>query len=77
MIKNLGIRITDSMRTAPEYLHAKRLFVERQELQAKLREINRALRHLQGKAGSLVSLAKSDLDAEMRRSGYAISDHAA
>lgn len=74
MSKNHGIHITDSAHTAPEYLHAKRLFVERQELQAKLREINRALRHLQVTAGSLVSLAKSDLDAEMRRSGYVIRD---
>ena len=74
MTKNHGSRITDSMRTAPEYLHAKRLFVERQELQARLREINSALRTLQSTAGILVSLARSDLDAEIRQSSYASVD---
>ena len=72
MTKNEGIRITDSMRNVPEYLHAKRLFAERKELQAKLREINRVLRQLQSKAGALVNLAKADLDVEMMRVGNVI-----
>lgn len=74
MTENQGFRITDSMRTMPEYLHARRLFVERQELQAKLREVNRELRQLQGKAGALVTLARADLNVEMIRSGYPIRD---
>ena len=74
MPKNQSFRITDSMRTTAEYLRAKQLFVERQELQSKLREVNRVLRQLQSTAGSLVALAKADSDAELAGFRYGIEN---
>jgi hypothetical protein len=56
IIQNHGTAI-DGVASTPEYLHAKRLFLEKKALQARLRQVNSMLRQLQLLAGAAVNLA--------------------
>ncbi|HYD95329.1 MAG TPA: hypothetical protein VEC01_08385 [Noviherbaspirillum sp.] len=71
MIPDPETQILDDIRELADYMQAKRLFVEKMELQAALREINRTLRQLQLSAGTAVHLARADLERETRRPGPA------
>jgi hypothetical protein len=51
----------------PEFLEAKPLLIEKKQLQARLREVDKLLRNLEIICPSITAYARADLESDSRR----------